>query len=84
MGVATTAGSTALTRILCWTTSMARLRVRACRAPLASEYPEDGMAAMAWWAHMLPMLTMDPPWPCAPTPRATVCVRKKIARSSSR
>ncbi len=25
---------------------MARLRVRACRPPLASEYPEDGVPAM--------------------------------------
>jgi hypothetical protein len=51
---------------------------------LASEYPDDGVAAMALWAHMLPMLTIDPPLPWAIMPRATVWVRKKIARSSSR
>jgi hypothetical protein len=32
---------------------------------------------------MLPMITMDPPWPPATMPRATVWVMKKVARSSS-
>ena len=83
MGVATTAGATALTRIPYWASSMARFRV-SVQAALGHRVPEDRVAAMAWWAPMLPMLTMDPPWPCATMPRATVWVRKKTARSSSR
>jgi hypothetical protein len=45
---------------------------------------------MAWWAHMLPMFTMDPPRPAWTMPRTmlwvrktTLWVRKKMARSSS-
>ena len=41
--------------------SMARLWVSACRPAFAIEYPVDGVAAIAWWAHMLPMLTIAPP-----------------------
>ena len=48
MGVATTAGATALTRIWCGVSSRARLRVSACRPPLATEYADDGAAPMAW------------------------------------
>ena len=73
-----------MTRMPWGASSMARLWVRACSPALATEYAEDGVAAMAWWAHMLPMLTMDPPWPAWTMPRATVWVRKKMARSSSR
>ena len=47
IGVATTAGATALTRIWCGASSMARLRVSACSPPLATEYADDGVAAMA-------------------------------------
>src|SRR5712691_10827697 len=64
--------------------SMARLWVRACSPALATKYADDGVAATAWWAHMLPMLTMAPPRPASTMPRTTVWVRKKIARSSSR
>src|SRR6516164_3456911 len=83
-GVATTAGATALTRMWCGASSMARLWVSACSPALATEYAEDGVAAMAWWAHMLPLLTAAPPRPASTIPLATVWVRKKIARSSSR
>ena len=30
---------------------------------MASGYADDGVAPMAWWAHMLPTFTMDPPRP---------------------
>ena len=83
IGVATNAGATVLTRIWCGASSRARLRVSACSPALASEYADDGVAPMAWWAHMLPMFTMDPPRPCATIPRATAWVTKKMARSSS-
>jgi hypothetical protein len=59
------------------------LRVSACSPPLATEYADDGVAPTAWLAHMLPMITMDPPWPWAIMPRATVWVMKKVDRSSS-
>ena len=38
---------------------------------------------MAWWTHVLPMFTMDPPRPAWTMPRTTVWLRKKMARSSS-
>src|SRR5215468_9701992 len=49
--------------------SMARCWVMACRPALAIEYADDGVAAMACRAHMLPMLTMAPPCPPATIPR---------------
>lgn len=54
--------------------------MRECSAALAIEYAEDGVAAMAWWAHMEPMLTMDPLMPRAIMLPATVWVRKEKAR----
>ena len=60
-GVFTTAGATALTRILCGASSRARFLVSAWIPAFATEYPDDGVAPIAWCAHMLPMLTMEPP-----------------------
>jgi hypothetical protein len=51
---------------------------------LGDEYVDDGIAATAWCAHMLPMLTMAPLRPPLTITRTAVWVRKKIARSSSR
>ena len=56
----------------------------ACRPALAIEYADDGVAAIACRAHMLPMLTIAPPRPPATIPRATVWVSKNMARFSSR
>jgi hypothetical protein len=42
------------------------------------------VAAMAWWAHMLPMLTMDPPRPASTMPRATVWAGRHCSHASNR
>ena len=72
-----------MTRMPCAASSMARLLASVCRPPMSREYADDGSAAIAWCAHMEPMLTMAPP-PAVIMPRATVCVMKKADLASSR
>jgi hypothetical protein len=74
--VATRAGATALTRMLWGASSMARFWVSACPA-LAAEWADDEVAAIAFSAHMLPMLTMDPPRPASTMPRTTVLAEEE-------
>jgi hypothetical protein len=65
-----------LTLIPYGASSMARCWVRECRPAFATEYAEDGVAAMAWCASMPPTLTMAPLLPWAIMLPATVWVTK--------
>ncbi len=80
----TTAGAIAFTRMPCDASSIPRCCVSECRPALAIEYADDGVAEMAWCAHMEPRVTTAPPRPCATMPETTVWVTKKVARLRSR
>ena len=64
MVVLTTAGDTALTRMLNSASSIARCWVSAWSPAFAMEYAEEGVALIACFAHIEPMLTIDPPSCC--------------------